>query len=243
MRDMVDTGCGSLPSISQDGGVEAANPQPTARDTSPDTGGAAETDATVAAETGAPATVGSESGAVEAGAAAGAQPGRGGERSPRDMALSLVVLLVPIALLLIFYRFVLSGDAPASIDPGPTIQEAQAANVFPIAVPRLGDDWHVATATWRRETGGATLRLGYVDPDEDPVQLVESNVAAQTLIPQELTGSAKITGRVAAGTRTWQRYDARPGEEALVLYEKARTIIIVGNTDTKNLETLAASLR
>src|SRR4051812_2017541 len=47
--------------------------------------------------------------------------GRGQERSPRDMTLSLVVLLVPIALLLIFYRVVLSGDAPVTVDPAPTI--------------------------------------------------------------------------------------------------------------------------
>src|SRR3954471_4983105 len=82
--------------------------------------------------------------------------GRGQERSPRDMTLSLVVLLVPIALLLIFYRVVLSGDAPVTVDPAPTIQEAQQAALFTVAVPRgLGDDWHTASATFQRESGGA----------------------------------------------------------------------------------------
>src|SRR4051812_46327274 len=52
---------------------------------------------------------------------------RGEGRSPRDMFMSLAVLLVPIALLLILYRTLLSGDAPITVDPNPTIQEAQQA--------------------------------------------------------------------------------------------------------------------
>jgi hypothetical protein len=168
--------------------------------------------------------------------------GRRGERSPRDMALSLVVLLVPIALAVLFYRFVLSGDAPVTVDAAPTIQEAQSANVFPVAVPHLGDDWHAVSATWQRTSAGATLRLGYVDPDKDPIQLVQSTVALPALIRSELSESAALQGTVQAGGHTWQRYTGRPGEDALVLFQKDRTIIVVGRTDTENLESLAASL-
>jgi hypothetical protein len=174
------------------------------------------------------------------GSAAAAQPAREG-RSLKDMALSLAVLIVPIALLLIFYRVVLSGDAPVTVDPAPTIKEAQA--VFPVAVPTgLGDDWHVSTATFRREATGATLRLGYVDPDKDPVQLVESTVPAATLLPAELTASAKPLGNFRAPTGVWRIYNGRPGEQALVLGEQSRTIIVVGKTDVKNLEELVTSL-
>src|SRR5215212_11607591 len=61
-------------------------------------------------------------------------------RSPRDMALSLAVLLVPIALLLVFYRVVLSGDAPVNVDPAPAFQEARAAAAFTVLEPQgLGD--------------------------------------------------------------------------------------------------------
>jgi hypothetical protein len=158
------------------------------------------------------------------------------------MALSLAVLLVPIALVLIFYRYVLSGDAPVTVDAAPTIQEAQSAQVFPIAVPRLGDDWHTSSATWQRTSAGGTLRIGYVDPDKDPIQLVESSIDVQTLVRAELTSSAALRGTFHAGARSWQRYDGRPGEQALVLFEKGRTIIIVGKTDTKNLDALASSL-
>lgn len=169
--------------------------------------------------------------------------GKRAERSPRDMALSLAVLLIPIALLLVFYRVVLGGDAPVTVDPGPVLEEARAAAVFPVAVPGdLGKDWHVSTATFRRETTGATLRLGYAGPDEGPIQLVESNVAPEKLLPAELGSTAKQTGTFRSAGRAWRLYTARPGEQALVLTEPSRTIIVVGETDAKNLESLASAL-
>ncbi|WP_084557965.1 DUF4245 domain-containing protein [Couchioplanes caeruleus] len=168
--------------------------------------------------------------------------GKRAERRPRDMVMSLAVLLVPIALLLIFYRLVLDGDKPISVDAEPTLQQARAAKVFPVSEPRLGADWHVQTATFKQEQGGATLRLGYADPDGEPLQLVESSVATATLIPAELGKEPEAVGTYRAGARTWQRYDARPGENALVLLEKGRTIIVVGKAESANLEKLASSL-
>ncbi len=178
--------------------------------------------------------LGEGSGAVEAGS------DRQG-RSLKDMVLSLAVLVIPIALLLIFYRVVLSGDAPVTVDPASTIQEAQG--IFSVAVPGgLGSDWHVTAATLRRESAGATLRLGYVDPDKDPIQLVESTVSATSLLPAELGPTAKPLENFRTATGVWRRYDARPGEQALVLTEQNRTIIVVGKADAKNLEHLANSL-
>jgi uncharacterized protein DUF4245 len=164
-------------------------------------------------------------------------------RSPRDMVLSLAVLIVPIALLLIFYRVVLSGDAPVTVDPGPKIQEAQEAKAFPVAVPSgLGSDWSVSSATFTKQSGGATLRIGYVDPRKSPVQLVESNVASATLLPAELTTKAKPLTEFRAANGVWRLYTGRPGEQALVLADPTRTIIVVGKTDVSHLETLASSL-
>jgi hypothetical protein len=166
------------------------------------------------------------------------------ERSPRDMSLSLAVLIVPIALLLIFYRVVLSGDSPVTVDASPTIQEAQQAAAFPVAVPQgLGDNWHTSSATFNRQPDGATLRIGYVDQDKDPVQLVQSSVPASTLLPTELSRDAKPAGTFRAPNGVWRLYDGRPGEKALVLADPNRTIVVVGKAGVANLQTLAASLR
>jgi hypothetical protein len=159
------------------------------------------------------------------------------------MALSLLVLLVPIVALLGFYRLVLGGEDPIAVDPRPAIAEARSAGLFPVAEPvGLGDDWHVSVAAFRRVDGGATLRLGYVDPDSGPVQVVQSSVPPATLIPAELGTGVAARGTLAAGPRTWQRYDTRPGESALVLLEKDRTIVVVGATDVARLRELAATL-
>jgi hypothetical protein len=158
------------------------------------------------------------------------------------MALSLAVLIIPIALLLIFYRVVLNGDAPTDVDPSPTIQEAQQAQAFPVAVPKLSDKWHVSAATFARTAGGATLRIGYVDPDKNPLQLVESSVPPETLLPAELGATAKPVGTFRASAGIWRQYDAKPGEQALVLSDTTRTIVIVGRTSLTNLQNLATSL-
>ncbi|MFI7597185.1 DUF4245 domain-containing protein [Actinoplanes sp. NPDC049681] len=169
--------------------------------------------------------------------------GERAQRRPRDMALSLVVLLVPIVLLLLFYRLVLNGDKPVAVDPEPVLQQARTAAAFEVAAPQgLGADWHVQSATYKHDSGGATLRLGYADPGGKPLQLIESSVATTTLIPAELGKNPEAVGVFRAGARTWQRYDGRPGENALVLLEKGRTIIVVGPAEERTLETLASAL-
>jgi hypothetical protein len=164
------------------------------------------------------------------------------ERSPRDMALSMVVLLIPIVLLLGFYRLLFDGDEPIGVDPAPALAEARAAGAFPVLEPTgLPADWTTSTATFRRTAEGATLRIGYVNPDGDPLQLVQSSVPAATLLPAEL-GKTGPGGTVQVGSRTWQRYESRPGEEAIVLSDKGRTVIVVGATELGQLQTLAAAL-
>jgi hypothetical protein len=176
-------------------------------------------------------------------ASAPAAPAKRGDRRPRDMALSIGILIVPIALALLFYRLVLDGDKPVSVDAGPALQEARSAAAFPVSEPQgLSKDWHVQTAIFRKVDGGATLRLGYIAPDDQPLQLIESSVPTATLIPAELGSSPKAVASVQAGSRTWQQYESRPGELALVVLEKGRTMIIVGADKSENLDDLAKSL-
>jgi hypothetical protein len=159
------------------------------------------------------------------------------------MLLALAVLLVPIALLLTFYRVVLNGDAPRTVDASSAIEEARSAHAFPVSVPTdLSDEWHVASTSFRRQAAGATLRLGYVDPDRNGLQLIESSVPSATLLPAELTASAKPVDTFRADARVWRRYDTRPGEQALVFSEPNRTLIVIGDAGSRHLQTLAAAL-
>ena len=166
------------------------------------------------------------------------------ERSPKDMALSLLILLVPIALLLAFYRGFLGGDEPVTVDPAPAVEQARSANAFPVAEPRgLGSDWRTVSARYRTEPDGATLRLGYVTPEGRGAQLVESNVPAEKLLPAELSGGQPQGPAALPGGTSWQRYTARGNEQALVLLEPNRTVIVVGDAAEAELRELATALR
>ncbi len=159
------------------------------------------------------------------------------------MAVSLAVLLVPIAVLITFYRLVFGADEPAVVDTRPAVADARAANAFTVAEPTgLPEHWRPTSATFRRSAEGATLRIGYVGPDQDPAQLVESNITVDRLFPAELGAGAHPSGDIAVGGRTWQRYDTLRNEAALVLLEPGRTIIVIGKSEPEQLAEVAAAL-
>lgn len=167
----------------------------------------------------------------------------GPNRSMRNMAISMLVLLVPIALLCAFNRLVLDGDEPIVVDPAPTIAYARSVNAFPVSEPiGLDAGWRPVNVDFQQVDGGRTLRIGYVSPNGDGVQVVQSNVPAEQLLPAELTREAQPQGAVELAGRTWQRYTARPGEWAVVLIEAGRTVIVVGSADERELHDLASKM-
>jgi Protein of unknown function (DUF4245) len=160
------------------------------------------------------------------------------------MAMSLLVLLVPIAIVVGLQKFLFDGDKPIAVDPRPAVADARAADAFPVAEPGpLPDGWTVTSARFQRADGGATLRLGYVDPGGKPVLLVQSSVPFAQLVAAELGETAKAGADVPVGAAIWQRYDSARGEPALVLPEPRRTIVIVGATTEPVLRELAGALR
>jgi hypothetical protein len=173
------------------------------------------------------------------------QPVPGGpDRSPKDLAISLLVLLVPIALVFVFYQVVLGGDEPVRVDPAPAIAQARAAGAFPVSEPTgLESGWRSVSATFQSVDGGRTLRIGYISPEGRGVQLVQSNVPADQLLPAELTRNGQAQGSTEVAGRDWQRYSARAGERALVLLEERRTVLIVGDAAEGELRGLASALR
>lgn len=158
------------------------------------------------------------------------------------MILSLVVLLLPIALLAGIYRGLHQGDQPVVIDPAPTVAQARDAG-FPVAEPAgLGDGWQPASAVFRAEPGGMTLRLGYLTPSGAGVQVVQSTVPVAQLLPDELDTAAPAAATVDVAGAAWQRFEAGRLGLALVLLEPERTILVVGNAPEPELRTLAAAV-
>ncbi|WP_213452703.1 DUF4245 domain-containing protein [Rhizomonospora bruguierae] len=163
-------------------------------------------------------------------------------RGPRDILLSLLVLLIPVVVVVAIYRVVQGGDQPVVVDPAPAVADARAAKAFPVAEPAgLPSGWQPIRATYRDRT----LRIGYRTPKGGGVQLVErpGTTDPGQAIHAELSDTARPLGTVDIAGRTWQRYAGRPGESGLVLLEPSRTVVVLGNAAEAELTSLAAALR
>jgi hypothetical protein len=165
-------------------------------------------------------------------------------RRPRDMIISVGLLLVVVFTLFGLYRC-LGGDEPTTVDPGPAYAEARDAKAFPVLEPSgLGSGWTPVSAAYQQQTGGGVLRVGWRTPGDGTMQLVESNVAPDILLTRELGQDARATGDVAEiNGRQWQVYDARDGDRALVFQEPERTVIVIGQASEDELKQFAAALK
>jgi hypothetical protein len=165
-------------------------------------------------------------------------------RRPRDMIISVGLLLVVVFALFGLYRF-LGGDEPTTVDPGPVYAQARDAKAFPVLEPAgLGSDWSAVSAAYQQQTGGGVLRIGWRTPGDSTMQLVESNVAPDILFTRELGPDARATGEVAEiNGRQWQIYEARDGDRALVLQEPERTVILIGQASEDELKQFATALK
>ena len=165
------------------------------------------------------------------------------ERRPRDMVISMLVLLVPILLAFGAYRIFLDGHDPIAVDTTAAIDDARHANAFPVLVPTgLSDDWTTVSARWQQVEGGKALRLGLVAPDGKGAQVLQTDAPPTKVIPAELTAEARVTGDTRIDGAAWQTYSTRPGERALVKVDPGRTVVVVGQASEADLRTLAGSL-
>jgi hypothetical protein len=165
------------------------------------------------------------------------------ERRPRDMVISMLVLLVPILLAFGVYRIFLDGHEPIAVDTTAAVDDARHANAFPVLVPTgLDDDWTTVSARWQDLDGAKALRLGMVAPDGKGAQVLQTDAEPAQIIPAELTADARHTGDAQIGGAAWQTYTTRPGERALVKLDPDRTVIVFGEVKDADLRALAGSL-
>ncbi|MEU7870203.1 DUF4245 domain-containing protein [Dactylosporangium sp. NPDC049140] len=168
------------------------------------------------------------------------QPKAPKARRPRDMALSMLVLIVPVFLIVAFYRY-LGHETPPTVDTTEVYASVQRAGKFqPLRPEGLPDGWRIASATF---TGGV-LRIGVTAPDNGAVQLVEGADPATVLVPAIVGAHPHDDGETTIAGLQWHRYsEGRPGERAIVQESGGRTVIIVGQAKESQLAELATRLR
>jgi hypothetical protein len=148
------------------------------------------------------------------------------------MVISLLVLLVPVVLLVGVYQVLAGRNRPVEVDPAPALAAAVG----------LSAGWVPVSAVFQPGEAGDTLRVGYVTPDGGSVQLLQSTVPPERLLPAELAEPGPPDRTVELAGRTWQEHPPRAGERALVLLEPDQTTIVRGTTSAAELRDFAAAL-
>jgi hypothetical protein len=158
------------------------------------------------------------------------------------MALSLIVLLVPLAIIVAIFRFS-GGEKTVVVDPSSAIAQARAGAAFPVLAPTgLPRGWQTVNASYRHVADGAELRIGFVTSSGGALALIETDERIESVIDRELGERVRPLGPVTLAGRSWQSYAAREGERALVLATPDRTVVVIGRADPAEVEALAAAL-
>jgi hypothetical protein len=170
-------------------------------------------------------------------------PPRRAGHTGRDMTISLMVLLIPLALVVAVFRL-RGGEDTVIVDPSQAIASARSAALFPVDAPHgLGNGWRPLSAQFTRK-GSTTgeLRVGYLTPTDGQLQLIESNEDAASLSSREFGDGARLTATTTVAGAPWQVYEVRVDEKALVLTTPQRTLIVIGHADSTELAALATAV-
>lgn len=155
------------------------------------------------------------------------------------MALSMAVLLVPVLIFVLLYRF-FGHETPPTVDTASAYDAARAAHPYEVLTPSgLPGDWHITTATY----ANGELRLSVDTPSGGGALFVETTADPATVVPAEVGRSAHLDKVVDLGGLQWQHFTGgRSGEQALVQVGTNRTILIVGKATDAEQKILAMSL-
>lgn len=129
-------------------------------------------------------------------------------RTPRDLVLSLIVLLIPVFLIVLGYRYLYGGDTIVTVDPAEAIASAQRAGISQLPPNTAPEGWLIVHAQFR----DGALRIGYLTKDQEGVQLVQSRAdLATTELPKP--GETRLVGRsgdITVVVLAAEGADARP---------------------------------
>ena len=156
----------------------------------------------------------------------------------------LVVICVAIVAWLAFVRGDSGMDPVREIDPSGTIGTAAEYATHPLEAPVDLPEGYRATDTDfdGRPGGQVTLGIDYSTPAGDYVRFVTSDDPEAQAVG-EVLGGATADGTVDVGGREWSRSTTGRGETALSREDGDVVVLVTGNADDEELETVAASVR
>jgi Protein of unknown function (DUF4245) len=172
---------------------------------------------------------------------------------PRDMVISLGVLLVPILLISWWFTRTPANSPVPTIDWQSVLAQSRTVAPYPLLGPvGLPDTWVATKAEWaatgepavnREAAPGNTWQLGMLSPDQVYVGLTQRDAAGPALITQ-ISRSGRVDGTSTVGGVTWSRWvSADDRTRTLSRVDGSVTIVVSADLSYQGLEAFASTLR
>jgi hypothetical protein len=169
-----------------------------------------------------------------------------------DMIRTMLVILVPVVLIMVFFSRDL-GDYPVQeVDWRPVLAEARREAPYPVLAPEgLPPSWRATQVSWVA-TGEPYLndqpsvrnlwRLGFLDPNDIFISINQGDARPEDFVA-DVTREAVADGTSTVGDESWIRY-VSPDERTRALVQTAPevTTVVVGDTTYEALEAFAGTL-
>lgn len=176
-------------------------------------------------------------------------------RSPtaRDLVLSLVVLMIPVAIVVAIMNSGPSKPPVKAIDWQAVAQQARQQSPFEIMTPSaLPKGWTATRASWTKvgqpdPTGTESPRnrwqLGVLTGDQIYIELDQVDKLPQEFLASA-TNNGSADGRMDISGQSWQRLDSEDDRtKSLVRVASGVTTVVSGDTSYQLLGTFAALLQ
>lgn len=165
-------------------------------------------------------------------------------RTPANLWRAMLVVLALVGVVLVFtWPQAQRSDGVHVVDTAGPIAAARQQAGFDLLVPvGLGARWRPTSTTFTPAGQGsaASFRIGYVTPDAQYAEFLESNDAPDAVAAQY--GPLDTLGGTPVGDTTWSLYRAGNGHRLLRHTTRSVTAIVTGTASTTELTELAASL-
>jgi len=172
---------------------------------------------------------------------------------PRDMVISLGVLIVPILLISWWFTRTPANPPVQAVDWQAALAQSRTVAPYPLLGPvGLPDTWVATKAEWaktgeravnREAAPGNTWQLGMLSPDQVYVSLTQRDAVGPALITQ-ISRSGRADGTSTVDGVTWSRWVSDDDRtRTLSRVDGSVTIVVSADLSYAGLEAFASTLR
>ncbi|WSR62422.1 DUF4245 domain-containing protein [Streptomyces sp. NBC_01198] len=168
-----------------------------------------------------------------------------GNKTVRDLVLSLVVLSVVVAVIYLFVPHDSKADPVKPISYSVELGQARRDAPFKVAGPEgLSAQWRATSVDYNAaDPHKVSWHIGFVDPEQQYVAVEQSNdVPADFIAAVTLNAHRDGSRTVTVGGQVWERWTGKR-YTALVRKEQGVTTIVLGTGPDSQLTQMAAALQ